>query len=83
MNALIGLLLCITFRLASTYQVPKPVRLIYINSLNDRWTTSGKVDGLAIPAEGTQSVYNYVLLTFWSCGNQVYDTVKMWDNLVG
>ena len=37
---------------------------------------------LGVPGySGDEGIYNYIVLTFWGCGNVIHDTVKMWTNL--
>lgn len=57
-----------------------PLRVGYINSVND-WTDQGLLKGLAIPgyADSQNSDYNYIMLSFWFCGQGTMDMALYWE----
>ena len=35
---------------------------------------------IGVPEYASDSIYNYMVLTFWDCDNITYDTVTLWSN---
>ena len=60
--------------------INRPIRLAYVNILNSWWPAEDIAAGLGVPGYASDNIYNYIALTFWSCGNRVFDTVKTWDD---
>ena len=63
--------------------IERPIRLAYVNSLNSWWPAADIAAGMGVPGYSTENIYNYIVLTFWSCGNRVFDTVKVWNDPIG
>ena len=50
-----------------------------MNTINSWWPLSSIVGGMGVPGYSKESVYNYIALAFWNCGDELYDMVKVWD----
>ena len=63
--------------LMSTATIEYPIRLAYINTIPSWWPPSSIAAGMGVPGYADETLYNYIVLTFWGCSNTM-DIVKIW-----
>ncbi len=63
---------------APTYTVDYPIRLTYINRVTSWWPPERIAASLGVPGYSPSTLYNYVVLTFWTCKNGPLDAVSIW-----
>lgn len=58
-----------------------PVRLAYIDKINQWWPPEKIAAGIGVPGYATQTIYNYIALAFWSTSGPL-DIVNIWADPV-
>lgn len=62
--------------------VSYPVRLAYVDRLNQWWPPEKIAAGIGVPGYGTDTIYNYIALAFWSYSTGPLDIVNIWADPV-
>lgn len=58
-----------------------PVRMAYIDKLNQWWPPEKIAAGMGVPGYATPTIYNYIALAFWSSSGPL-DIVNIWADPV-
>lgn len=93
MKLMIGAVLCICLltsanafhlteeRTAYGATINYPIRLTYIDRLNQWWPPSAIAQGLGVPGYTTGTLpFNYIALAFWTYGSGAVDAATVWSN---
>lgn len=62
--------------------VSYPVRLAYIDKINQWWPPEKIAAGIGVPGYAPTTLYNYIALAFWSYSTGPLDIVNIWADPV-
>lgn len=62
----------------SAGSVTYPVRLAYVDRINQWWPPEKIAGGIGVPGYADQTIYNFIALAFWSYGAGPLDIVNIW-----
>ena len=58
-------------------KIEYPIRLAYIDKINEWWPPEKIAAGIGVPGYATSSIYNFIVLAFWSSSGPL-DIVNIW-----
>ena len=64
---------------SSGISIEYPIKLAYINKVSDWSSPEGLAKSIGVPGYSQHS-YNYIVLTFWTCGGGAVDAALLWEN---
>ena len=59
-------------------QIDYPVRLVYIDRINQWWPPVKIAEGMGVPGYAKVTPYNYIALAFWTYAGGPLDIVSIW-----
>jgi len=65
--------------LASTVVVEYPVRLAYVDVIQQWWPPEKIAAGIGVPGFASKNIYNYIALAFWMSSGPA-DCVLIWSD---
>jgi hypothetical protein len=72
----------IIYHKGTAQQIDYPVRLTYIDRINQWWPPTKIAEGMGVPGYAKSTPYNYVALAFWTYGGGALDIVSIWADPV-
>jgi hypothetical protein len=73
----IVLLLSLVMQTESGKKFDYPVRLAYIDKINQWWPPEKIAAGIGVPGYADSTIYNFIVLAFWSSSTPL-DIVNIW-----